>query len=95
VYGTLIDAGCLALLWLFTRREGIGLFDLVGFDRRRLRADVLLGFVLIPVGLAFILGGIYATGWLVYGTLTPPYLFVRCRCLPRYTACSSGRSSGH
>ena len=31
VYGTLIDAGCLALLWRLTRREGIGLFDLVGF----------------------------------------------------------------
>jgi hypothetical protein len=25
VYGTLIDAGCLALLWRLTRREGIGL----------------------------------------------------------------------
>ena len=33
VYGTLIDAGCLALLWRLTRREGIGLFDLVGFER--------------------------------------------------------------
>ena len=32
VYGTLIDAGCLTLLWRFTRREGIGLFDLVGFE---------------------------------------------------------------
>jgi uncharacterized protein len=29
----LIDAGCLALLWRLTRREGIGLFDLVGFER--------------------------------------------------------------
>jgi hypothetical protein len=75
VYGTLIDAGCLALLWRLTRRERIRLFDLVGFDRARLVRDVLLGFALIPVGLAFILGGIYATGWLVYGTLTPPYLF--------------------
>lgn len=75
VYGTLIDAGCLALLWQLTRSEGLRLFDLVGFDRGRLIADVLLGFALVPVGLAFILGGVYATGWLVYGTLTPPYLF--------------------
>jgi hypothetical protein len=75
VYGTLIDAGCLALLWRFTRREGIRLFDLVGFDRSRLVADVRLGLALVPVSLAFILGGIYATGWLLYGTLTPPYLF--------------------
>jgi hypothetical protein len=74
VYGTLIDAGCLALLWQLTRREGIGLFDLVGFERARLVPDVLLGFALIPVSLGFILGGIYAAGWLVYGRLTGPYL---------------------
>jgi membrane protease YdiL (CAAX protease family) len=75
VYGTLIDAGCLALLWQLTRREGIGLFDLVGFERGRFVADALLGVALIPLCLAFILGGVYAAGWLVYGTLTPPYLY--------------------
>ena len=75
VYGTLIDAGCLALLWRLTRREGIGLFDLVGFEREHAVRDVLLGFALIPVSLVFILGGVYAAGWLVYGTLTPPYFF--------------------
>jgi membrane protease YdiL (CAAX protease family) len=77
VYGTLIDAGCLALLWRLTRREAIGLFDLVGFERARLGRDTLLGFALIPVSLAFIFGGSFAAGWLVYGTFTPPYLFAR------------------
>jgi len=53
VYGTLIDAGCLALLWRLTRREGIGLLDLVGFERTRLvrlmdGASVLIG-VLLPL----------------------------------------------
>src|SRR4249920_1499535 len=48
VYGTLIDAGCLALLWRLTRREGIRLFDLVGFERPRLVRDTLLGVALIP-----------------------------------------------
>ena len=75
VYGTLIDAGCLVLLWQFTCREGIGLFDLVGFERARFVRDVLVGFALIPVSLAFILGGNYAAGWLLYKTLTPAYLF--------------------
>jgi hypothetical protein len=75
VYGTLIDAGCLALLWRLTRREGIGVVDLIGFDRSRVVRDVLLGLALIPAGLALILGGVYGIGWLVYGTLTPPYLF--------------------
>lgn len=73
VYGTLIDAGCLALLWRFTRREGIRLFDLVGFERRRFGRDVLLGLALIPVSLVFIFGGTYAAGWIVYGKPAPPY----------------------
>jgi hypothetical protein len=73
VYGTLIDAGCLALLWRLTRREGIGLFDLVGFERARLVRDVLLGVALIPVSLVFILAGTYAAGWIVYGSPAPPY----------------------
>jgi hypothetical protein len=77
VYGTLIDAGCLALLWRLTRREGIGLFDLVGFERGRLARDALLGVALIPVSLVFIFGGVYAAGWLVYGTPAPPYLLGR------------------
>ncbi len=73
VYGTLIDAGCLALLWRLTRREGIGLFDLVGFERARLVRDALLGVALIPVSLVFIFGGTYAAGWIVYGAPAPPY----------------------
>jgi len=75
VYGTLIDAGCLTLLWQLTRREGIGLLDLVGFDRTRLGHDILLGLGLIPFSLVFILGGIRAAGLLLYGTPSPPYLF--------------------
>jgi hypothetical protein len=67
VYGTLIDAGCLTLLWRLTRREGIALRDLIGFDRTRLGRDLLLGLALIPAGLALIFGGTYTTGWLVYG----------------------------
>jgi hypothetical protein len=75
VYGTLIDAGCRALLWRLTRRERIRLFELVGFERTRLVRDTLLGVAVIPVRLVFILGGVYAVGWLLYGTLRPPYLF--------------------
>src|SRR5918911_2853413 len=74
VYGTLIDAGCLTLLLRLTRREGIGLFDLVGFKRARLVHDALLGFALIPVSLVLIFAGTYAAGWLVYGAPSQPYL---------------------
>jgi membrane protease YdiL (CAAX protease family) len=72
VYATLIDAGCLALLWRLTRREGIRLFDLVGFERARLGRDVALGLALIPVSLVFIFAGTYAAGWIVYGAVRPP-----------------------
>jgi hypothetical protein len=75
VYGTLIDAGCLTLLWRLTRREGIRRFDPIGFERTRLGRDALLGLALIPPSLVFILGGIYAAGSVLYGTLTPPYTF--------------------
>jgi uncharacterized protein len=75
IYATLIDVGCLALMWRLTRREGIRLLDLVGFGRRRLARDVLLGLAIVPAELAVILGGVYAAGWLLYGTLTPPLLF--------------------
>lgn len=67
----MIDAGCLALLWRLTRREGIRLFDLVGLERKRLGRDALLALLLIPPSLLFILGGVYAAGWLLYGTLVP------------------------
>lgn len=73
VYGTAIDAGCLALLCWLVRREGIGVFDLVGFRRSRLLRDVLLGLALIPVSLAFIFGGTYAAGYVVYGKVAEPY----------------------
>jgi uncharacterized protein len=73
VYGTLIDIGCLALLWRLTRREGIGLLDLVGFERVRLVRDALLGLALIPVSLVFIFGGTFAAGLIVYGAPAPPY----------------------
>jgi uncharacterized protein len=80
VYGTRIDAGCLMLLWRLTRREGIRLFDLVGFDRARLGRDELIGIGLIPVALGFIFGGTAAAGWLVYVTLMPP-MFMAYRLL--------------
>jgi len=73
VYGTLIDIGCLALLWWLTRREHIRLVDLVGFERTRLTRDLLLGIALIPVSLVFIFAGTYAAGWIVYGTVRQPY----------------------
>lgn len=72
VYGTLVDAGCLALLWRLTRREGIPLFALIGFQRRRLGRDILLGLALIPFSLLFIFGGVAISSLLVLGSVGGP-----------------------
>lgn len=72
VYGTLIDAGCLCLLWWLTRREGITLANLIGFDRGRLSCDVLLGLALIPACLIFIFGGIAISSFLIHGGIGLP-----------------------
>lgn len=75
VYGSLIDAGCLGLLWWLTRREEIHLRDLIAFDRRRLGKDVLLGLALIVPSLLFILAGNFTSNFLVYGRLGMPQIF--------------------
>jgi uncharacterized protein len=45
VYGAFIDLGCLVLLFWLTRREGIRLFDLVSFDRTKIKTDILHGLI--------------------------------------------------
>ena len=72
VYGTLVDLGCLAILYYLTKREGIRLYDLVGIVKGKIMKDILLGiglFILIfPV--TIFVGG--ALGQLiVYGELNP------------------------
>jgi hypothetical protein len=45
VYGTLVDLGCLALMWRFTRAEGITIRDLIGAIRPR--RNILAGLKLV------------------------------------------------
>lgn len=72
VYGTLVDIGCLVLLFWLTRRERIHLVDLVGFSRNTLLGDVLVGaglfVILFPVVVG---GGSLLASLLVYGTTRP------------------------
>jgi len=71
VYGTLVDLGCLALMRLYVRNEGICLRDLIGPIRLRWGRDLFLGvgclLLIFPVfALAF-----PAASWLVYGSSRP------------------------
>jgi membrane protease YdiL (CAAX protease family) len=72
VYGTLIDIGCLVFLGWLTRREGIRLFDLVSFQRRRLGQDLLLGVGFIVLYLVLAIGGGIIFGLVVYGATPAP-----------------------
>jgi uncharacterized protein len=67
VYGTLVDLGCLALLWRFTRSEGMRLRDLIGPIRWRYGRDFFLGMgILLVVFPLFVVGGLLSCR-LVYG----------------------------
>jgi hypothetical protein len=72
VTGTLVDLGCLALLYRLTRREGIRLWDLIALDKRRILRDALLGLGLLVVMFPVVmLGGSFISGLLVFGTIQP------------------------
>jgi hypothetical protein len=72
VYGTLIDLGCLILLIRLTRREGIRLGDLIGFQNQQLGRTVLLGLGFIVLYLALAMTGGIITEILIYGTVRAP-----------------------
>jgi membrane protease YdiL (CAAX protease family) len=78
VYGTLVDIGCLAILYHLTKREGIRLLDLIGIVKSRLKKEIPLGiglFILIfPVAM---LGGGALGQLLIYGQMNPSF--------PQYT----------
>jgi hypothetical protein len=70
VYGTLADAGCLALLWKFTRAEGTNLRDLIGPIRWRHGRDVWTGLgILLLIFPLFIVGGMLSN-LLVFGRMS-------------------------
>jgi CAAX prenyl protease-like protein len=72
VTGTLVDVGCLTLLFGFTRREGIHLADLVGLDKGRWRRDVVIGLGILAVMFPVVMiGGSLIARLLVFGSLQP------------------------
>lgn len=70
VYGTLADFACLALLWRFTKTEGIRLRDLIGRTHWRRGRDIGIGLGLcLAIFPLFVLGGTLSN-FLVYGAWT-------------------------
>ncbi len=72
VYGTFVDIGCLLVLFRLTRAEGISVFSLAGFDKAKLKKDILHGaglfVILFPLAVG---GGSVLAGLIAYGTVQP------------------------
>jgi uncharacterized protein len=74
VFGTLVDFGCLGLLFWLTRREGIRVTDLVGFVKSKLKTDIPLGLgIFIVVFPVTIFGGGMLAMLICYGTINPVF----------------------
>ena len=69
IYGTLIDLGCLILMWWFVRREGITLRNLIGPIRWRYGRDIFVGIGLFLLVFPLFVGGGVLSGLAFYGTL--------------------------
>jgi uncharacterized protein len=74
VYGTLVDFGCLAILFWLTRREGTHIFDLIGFVKSKFFTDFPrgLGIFIIVFPLTIFGGGMLAM-LIAYGHLNPVF----------------------
>lgn len=74
VYGTFIDLICLGLLLWLVRREGLRLFDLLSFDKTKLKQDIFIGLgiflVIFPLS---VFGGGMLGNLLAYGSLNPAF----------------------
>jgi membrane protease YdiL (CAAX protease family) len=71
VYGTLVDLGCLSLMARFTRREHIGIRDLVGKIRLRGGRDIFAGIGLFFLTFPVFMGGSFVSSLLIYGSWEP------------------------
>jgi hypothetical protein len=71
VYGTLVDITCLGLMAKFTRRERIGVRDLIGKVRLRWGRDIFVGIGLFLLIFPVFMGGSFISSLLIYGSWDP------------------------
>jgi len=71
VYGTLIDICCLGLIARFTKREHIGIRDLIGNVRLRWGRDIFAGIGLFLLTFPVFMGGSFVSSLLIYGSWDP------------------------
>jgi membrane protease YdiL (CAAX protease family) len=72
VYATIIDIGCLLLLFFLVRKEGIRITDLISFNRQKMINDIFLGLGIFIIIFPLAMGlGSNVASILVYGSLKP------------------------
>ena len=71
VYGTLVDICCLSLIARFTRRERIGIRDIIGKVRLRWGRDIFAGIGLFLLTFPVFMGGSFVSSLLIYGSWDP------------------------
>jgi len=72
VYGTLVDLGCLLTLFFLLKQEKMHIFDLLSFDRSKIKSDLFigLGIVVVVFPLTILIGSVISS-LSVYGSMTP------------------------
>jgi uncharacterized protein len=68
IYGTIIDVGCLMLMWRFVRREGITLRNLIGAIGWRYGRDLFVGIGFFLLIFPLFVGGGLLSAVMFYGT---------------------------
>jgi membrane protease YdiL (CAAX protease family) len=68
IYGTIVDLGCLLLMWHFLRREGITLRNLIGPVRWRYGRDLFVGIGFFLLVFPLFVGGGLLSAVMFYGT---------------------------
>lgn len=86
VYGTLVDLGCLAMLWRFTRAEGRSFRDLVGPVRWQRGRDFFAGLAYFALVFPLFIGAGMLTALFLYGSVhaTPHPGQLSARVLPAW-----------
>jgi membrane protease YdiL (CAAX protease family) len=74
VYGTLVDLGCLLTLFYILKQEKMQIFDLLSFDKSKIKSDLLigLGIVIIVFPLTIFIGSVLGS-LSAYGTMKPDF----------------------
>jgi Type II CAAX prenyl endopeptidase Rce1-like len=84
VYQSIADFACIGILVFLTRREGIRLLDIVGYNKRLLPRDLLLSIAFFLIMFLANAGGAAFSSLVLYGVFPPAIPDAFSRHLPMW-----------